>query len=191
MLPWVPPAQYPKLLDIGCGFGYELKRFREHGWQAIGIDHADGNIKHGKEKFGIDIIKMDFHDLQFPPESFDAAVTRQVFEHSYAPWLFACEIWVVLRRGGRWVVNLPSPQNKDMWGMTHPNLLYKTQMRNLFDKVGFKIVLAKEGGGSTLEFNGGGEPFDYIVEKMEGYPDNYQHVLRALEELHRRNYVGR
>jgi len=130
---------------------------------------------------------MDMHDLQFPPGEFDAVVTRQVFEHSFAPWLLAAEIWVILRTGGRWIIDLPSPQNKDMWTMWHPNLLYAKQMRFLLEKTGFKIVHAEEGAGISLEFNGGGEPYDYITEKAEGYPDNYQHVLRALEEEHRRS----
>lgn len=183
MLPWIPPTNYRRLLDIGCGFAYEVKRMIDYGWQVIGIDHADGNINHAWAKFGIIVLKMDMHDLQFVKESFDAVVTRQVFEHSFAPWLLAAEIWVVLRRGGRWVLDLPSPQNKDMWTMWHPNLLYAKQMRFLFEKVGFKIVHAEEGGGLSLEYDGGGEPYNYILEKAD-YPDNYQHVLKALEKLH-------
>ena len=189
MLPYIPPTEYPKLLDLGCGFGYEVKRFRDYGWQVVGVDHAEGNIRHAKEKFGVDVVKMDIHDLQFPPNFFDAVVTRQVFEHSYAPWLLASEIWVVLKPKGRWIVDLPSPQNRDMWTMWHPNLLYAKQMRFIFEKIGFKIVHAEEGteeGNRTsisLDFN------DYIVEKIDGYPDNYQHVLRALEEYHRRTYT--
>jgi len=188
MLPYIPPDRYPKLLDLGCGFGYEAKRFTDYGWQVTPVDHADSNIKHGKEKFNIDILKMDIHDLQFPPSTFDAAVTRQVFEHSYAPWLLASEVWVVLKTGGRWVIDLPSPQNKDMWTMWHPNLLYAKQMRFLFEKIGFNIIHAEENGGKSLEYNGGGELYDYIVQKIEGYPDNYQHVLKALEQYHRRQY---
>jgi len=185
MLPWIPPDKYPKLLDVGCGFGYEVKRFGDYGWQVTGVDHNNINVKHAKEKFGLDILKMDMHDLQFSPCSFDAVVTRQVFEHSFAPWLLAAEIWVVLKPGGRWVINLPSPQNKAMWTMWHPSLLYANQLRFMFKKIGFKIVYVAEKGGISLDFNGGGEQLDYVVEKITGYPDNYQHVLRALEEYHR------
>jgi len=188
VLPWMPPDKYPRMLDIGCGFGYEAKRLAEHGYQVTAIDHADGNIKHAQEKYGLTILKMDMHDLQFLPSSFDCAVTRQVFEHSYAPWLLAAEVWVVLRSGGRWFIDLPSPKVKDMWTMWHPTLLYYTQMRFIFEKIGFNIVHAEEGAGLKLELNGGGEPYDYIVEKTLGYPDNFQHVLRKLEEAHQRLY---
>lgn len=189
MLPYVPPKKYPSLLDIGSGFGYEPRSFTNYGWNVTAIDHSDSNIKHAKEKYGINTLKMDMHDLQFAPGTFNVAVTHQVFEHSFAPWILAMEIWVVLKKAGRWIIDLPSPQNKEMWSLWHPNMLYSKQIRFLLLKTGFDVIHADEEGGKTYDYNEGGEPYTYIVEKADGYPDNYKHILQELETYHKQNNI--
>lgn len=185
--PYGPPHQYPNILDIGCGPGTELKVLKELGYNPTGITYGAPNIDYSTRTYGITPHYGDMHDLPFPPNSFDLALARQVFEHSFAPWLLMLEVWVVLRPGGRFIVDLPSPRNHAMWAMWHCNLQYPPQIEYMFQKCGFKIVLADIGNIPwNLDYNGGGEPYDYVVEKISGYPDDFQHVLRNLEEIHRR-----
>jgi len=188
VLPYAPPEQYPRCLDVGCGPGAELKVLKDLGYIPTGVTLGTPNIEYSRIHYGITPVYGDMHDLPFPPESFDVALTRQVFEHSFAPWLLALEIWVVLRPKGRWILDLPNPRNKAMWAMWHPSLFYPNQMEFLFDKCGFHIILADTGKIPwTLDYNGGGEPYDYVVEKSEGFPDNFQHVLKKLWEIHARH----
>ena len=187
VLAFAPPDQYPRLLDLGCGPGTELKVLKDLGYKAYGITLGIKNLEYCKEHYGFVPEYGDMHDLPFPPDSFDIALCRQTFEHSFAPWLLALEVWVVLRPKGRWILNLPSPRNKAMWAMWHPSLFYPNQMRFLFEKCGFNVVLEDIGNIPwTLDYNGGGEPYDYVVEKTENYPDNFQHILKKLREIHAR-----
>jgi len=187
VLPYASPTNYPRVLDIGCGPGTELKVLRDLGYKPSGITLGLKNIEYSRDHYGFVPTYGDMHDLPFPPDSFDVALCRQVFEHSFAPWLLALEIWVVLRPKGRWIIDLPSPRNKAMWAMWHPSLFYPNQMEFIFEKCGFRVILADIGKIPwTLDYNGGGEPYDYVVEKEEGYPDNFQHVLRKLREIHAR-----
>jgi len=189
VVPYAPPQTYPRILDLGCGPGTELKVLKELGYLPTGITLGAPNIKFCTENYGITPVYGDMHDLPFLLESFDAALARQVFEHSFCPWLLALEVWTMLRAKGRWIIDLPSPRNKAMWAMWHPSLFYPNQMEFLFEKCGFKVVLADTGKVPwSLEYDGGGEPYDYVIEKQEGYPDNFQHVLVKLREIHDRQY---
>lgn len=185
VVPYAPPQMYPRILDLGCGPGTELKVLKDMGYQPTGITFGAPNIEYCTKNYGVKPDYGDIHDLPYKPDTFDAALCRQVFEHSFSPWLLALEVWTVLRPGGRWIIDLPSPRNKAMWAMWHPTLLYPNQMEFLFEKCGFKIVLADTGKVPwTLDYNGGGEPYDYTCEKIEGYPSDFQHVLNKLREIH-------
>jgi SAM-dependent methyltransferase len=187
ILPYAPPSLYPKILDLGCGPGTELKVLKELGYDPTGITYGAPNIDYSVEMYGILPHYGDMHDLPYRPNTFDVALARQVFEHSFAPWLLMLETWVVLKPGGRFIIDLPSPRNRAMWAMWHCNLLYPPQMEFMIEKCGFKIILADIGKIPwNLNYDGGGEPYDYVLEKTTEYPDNLQHVLRQLEEIHRR-----
>jgi len=185
VVPYAPPNDFPRVLDLGCGPGTELKVLRDLGYTPTGITFGAKNIEFCITNYGITPHYGDMHDLPFPPDSFDVALCRQVFEHSFSPWLLALEVWTVLRPKGKWIIDLPSPRNKAMWAMWHPSLFYPNQMEYLFEQCGFKMVLADIGKIPwSLDYDGGGEPYDYVVEKIEGYPANFQHVLHKLREIH-------
>ncbi|GIO39996.1 hypothetical protein J41TS12_48570 [Paenibacillus antibioticophila] len=44
------PAQYQKLLDLGCGPGIYAERFRKAGYQVTGIDFSKRSIDYAKEQ---------------------------------------------------------------------------------------------------------------------------------------------
>ena len=186
LLIFMPPSQYPRLLDLGCGWGVEVKVLMDMGYEVVGITLGEGNVRYAKEKFGIDVKHMDMHDLEFPPEHFDCAVARQTFEHAQAPWIVALQVWTVLKPKGRWFLDLPEPHNPDMWSTQHTCLLYPNQMRFIFEKTGFSIVNAEEPKNNTLGFNGGRDPYRYVLEKADYPQSDFTRVLKMLREFHAR-----
>jgi SAM-dependent methyltransferase len=84
-----------------------------------------------------DATQMDMHDLQYPPESFDAIYGCQVYEHSYAPWLALMESWVVLKPHGILFANMPLPTDNDV--VTHPTMLTLEQWSRIYEYCGFKV----------------------------------------------------
>ncbi|MCA9485790.1 MAG: class I SAM-dependent methyltransferase [Nanoarchaeota archaeon] len=68
----------PKVLDVGCGLGNELRKFEENDLEAIGIDFAFE---------GEDIIKADFLEYDFGEEKFEGVFVKYVLH------LFPKEDW--------------------------------------------------------------------------------------------------
>jgi SAM-dependent methyltransferase len=84
--PWdaggVPPrlrtwlAQQPhgrRVLVPGCGSGYELRAFTEHGDEVLGIDFSGAALERAR-KLGVPVRKADFFALTEPP--FDIVYER-------------------------------------------------------------------------------------------------------------------
>ncbi len=78
-----------KILDIGCGTGFLSILLAKLGFEVTAIDISAGMLKEAKriaEHHGVGekicFIEQDAATIKFPPESFDAVVSR------HASWLF-------------------------------------------------------------------------------------------------------
>lgn len=73
--------QKKTVLDVGCGVGKEAAYLKENGFNVIGIDIAEENIKICKKK-KIQAYVMDFYKLNFSDESFDAVLALSSLLHA-------------------------------------------------------------------------------------------------------------
>ncbi len=95
------------VLDVGCGTGGLLSRV-EHGW-AVGLDYAPAAARRARQKSGREVVAGSINALPFAPASFAAAVAADVLCHaSVEPARALAELRLVLRPGGRLVVNMPA-----------------------------------------------------------------------------------
>ena len=62
-----------RVLVPGCGSGYEVRQFAEHGDDVLGIDFADAAIERAR-KLALPVRKADFFTLDEPP--FDVVYER-------------------------------------------------------------------------------------------------------------------
>ena len=74
-----------KLLDIGCGMGIMLNRFRELGWDTYGIDISSYATEHARDKFGLKVFTGVANDLDLPQNSFDLITMICTIEHLINP----------------------------------------------------------------------------------------------------------
>ncbi|MBU1261749.1 class I SAM-dependent methyltransferase [bacterium] len=98
-----------KLLEIGCGTGYQLpyliKRCKEH----MGIDISLSSLNEAKKKAPDSLfILTDAKVLPFKDNSFDVVFCLEVLEHIINPETVLLEIRRTLKVGGRVVVSTPN-----------------------------------------------------------------------------------
>ena len=101
----LPPQKPLKILDIGCGAGFFSILLTEKGHDVTGIDLTESMVEEAvllaeEEGSPARFLVMDAEKLDFPDETFDVVVSRNVTwnlphpEQAYAEWLR------VLKKGG-------------------------------------------------------------------------------------------
>ena len=166
---YIPPEDFPRMLDIGCGEGLEADVLRKLGYDVVGLTQGKVNVEYAQKYHpDVKILEMDMHDLKFPSESFDAAYLNHVFEHSFAPFFLLVELYCVLKDGGRVWIATPHFKEKDdptvgesnLISHHHPNMLSHNLFCQFFEKTGFKVL--------QDEFKEGTPYFDnpYLLEKQ-------------------------
>jgi len=94
-----------RLLEIGVGTGRNLSYHRE-GHSVVAIDISPGMLAKAKAKarklrLSVDLRLMDAQHMDFPDESFDAAVATFVFCSVPDPVLGLAEVRRVIKPGGK------------------------------------------------------------------------------------------
>jgi SAM-dependent methyltransferase len=104
-----PNGQSPRVLDLGTGPGFFAIILSQRGWRATGVDCSPEMLsmaranaaKQGTEP---DFLLMDNHKLNFPDDSFDLLISRNVTWTLYDPVAAYKEWGRVLRPGGSLLV---------------------------------------------------------------------------------------
>lgn len=122
----------PRILDVGCGSGFDLSHWLSLGWPAedlAGVDLVEDRIAKARERCpGVDLRVTSGSDLPFASNSFDVATAGTVFssilDASVRQRLFA-EMRRVVRPGGSIFVYdfvIRNPRNRDVMAMTPARL---------------------------------------------------------------------
>lgn len=136
----LPANSFKKVLEIGAGAGVDMNVLMSKGYDVTGIDMLDVNIEYAKEHLGLQIQKMDMHNLEFSGATFDGILTIQTFEHALSPFITVSEICRVLHPKGRVFLDTPDANDESMWQIWHPNLLYPEQIIRLFNNLGLEVI---------------------------------------------------
>jgi ubiquinone/menaquinone biosynthesis C-methylase UbiE len=94
-----------RILEVGCGSGHILERFREFGVaHCFGIDLLENRIKQAKHQYPhLSLTVADGISLPFPDDSFDCVVQFMCLSSILSPPVrekIASEMWRVLRPDG-------------------------------------------------------------------------------------------
>jgi SAM-dependent methyltransferase len=63
-----------RLLDVGCGTGTHTAAFGEHGWDVVGVDISEDQLRIARER-GVEVVQADVAALPFDDASFDAVIS--------------------------------------------------------------------------------------------------------------------
>ena len=150
-----------RILDIGSGPGFFLRRAKKRGWKVLGIEPSPIASKYS-EKQKISTIQKFFHDVNVKEcGKFDAIHTFDVLEHVNDPMSVLKKSYSLLKKGGIIIIEVPNDFNplqkiiqkslkkKEYWvtdsskskKFDHINYFDFSSISKLVEKSGFKIIL--------------------------------------------------
>jgi ubiquinone/menaquinone biosynthesis C-methylase UbiE len=125
--PWMSPYRFPwlmariereaarldgkRLLDVGCGLGYDSLEFLRRGVRVTAIDISASAVELTRRHFAIAGVRADAVEvadvlgLPYPDATFDAVWSNGVLYYSGDMPQAMSEIWRVLRPGGRAIIS--------------------------------------------------------------------------------------
>jgi SAM-dependent methyltransferase len=125
-----------RILDVGCGQGFESARFLGEGRQVVGVDYsseaaATATARYGPE--GLRVAQMNALDLGFLPASFDGACSSHLIEHFTDPEPHVAEMARVLKDDGVGCVLTPN-KPADFENPFHLHLFEREELRAMLER---------------------------------------------------------
>ena len=74
-----------RLLDLGCGMGFMLNRFRELGWDTWGVDVSTYASEYARNELKLKVFTGTVEELDLRVAHFDLATIVLVIEHLHQP----------------------------------------------------------------------------------------------------------
>ena len=103
------PLEHARVLDIGCGIGTYVEKFRALEAQAYGIDVDLDKLTRANHTKGLDSVVLSVSEaLPFEQDLFDAVLLHEVIEHVDDDRQTICEAQRVTKSGGVVVVFAPN-----------------------------------------------------------------------------------
>ena len=152
-----------KLLDIGTGHGIFVGTAIDRGWNAKGLELAEGNCEYARDELGIELINKDFFEFDYD-EKYDVVTLFEVIEHLKDPAKALNRIHEMTKENGIVVIATPirdslygnKTKEKNVFWTTVEHLVYfdRDVMIDYLEDAGFEVLEvnnSREGMG-RLEF---------------------------------------
>ncbi|MGV8162356.1 MAG: class I SAM-dependent methyltransferase [Candidatus Nanoarchaeia archaeon] len=118
-----------KLLDVGCGDGYDLVRFQKLGAKVYGIDASKELVKIAKEHLPKEHIQLGLMEkLPYANEFFDAVISKYVLQTSTNVPLVLKEMDRVLKVGGTLAYLAVHPLRQFLEKKKHPKSYFTQEI---------------------------------------------------------------
>jgi 2-polyprenyl-3-methyl-5-hydroxy-6-metoxy-1,4-benzoquinol methylase len=114
-----------RLLDVGCGIGQWVDAASRRGWDASGIELAEGAVRVA-QSVGARVERLPLESELLDRGAYDVVTMFEVIEHVPAPRAFLRRAAELLRPGGVLLMTTPNFRSIDRlaagdeWGVIHP-----------------------------------------------------------------------
>jgi 2-polyprenyl-3-methyl-5-hydroxy-6-metoxy-1,4-benzoquinol methylase len=186
-----------KILDIGSGGGFFLRRAKEMGWDVLGVEPSLTAAKYA-EKYKIPTIVDFFEKIDFTKKKkFGAIHMNAVLEHSRSPNKILKISHDILEKNGMLIVEVPNEFNplqlisqkslkKDEWWVVpkeHLNYFNFNSLSKLLKRNGFEITLKQATFPLEIFLLMG---FDYVNNSKIGLK-KHQERMKFEQNLNKQN----
>ena len=105
------------ILDLGCGPGRDLCRFRELGHEAVGLDGSSEFVRMARIRSACQVLHQNFLELNLPRAHFDGIFANASLFHVPSAELDRVlgELAVSLKSGGVLLCSNPRGRNEEGW----------------------------------------------------------------------------
>lgn len=139
-----------RVVDVGCGTGLQMMEMKGHGrWTLTGVEPATDAAQIGIDA-GLDIRPTVLEEAGLPSDAYDMAIMNHVLEHLPEPHVTVAEVKRILKPGGWYVGEIPTPGCVERslfgkyWGGYHlpRHLTYfrEPQLRRFLTDAGFTDI---------------------------------------------------
>jgi len=125
-----------RILDVGCGQGFESARLLRPGCEVVGVDYSSDAVSTAAARYGpggLRVAQMDALGLAFGTASFDAACSSHLIEHFTDPESHVAELARVLKDGGLACVLTPN-KPADFENPFHLHLFERDELRTMLER---------------------------------------------------------
>ena len=141
-----------RILEIGCGFGNQLKLMTDREF-VLGLDISDDSTREVQSRFfdypNISAVCMSIYDpevINLNQIKFDTVIALNVIEHLEDDEFAIGNAWSVLQPNGNFILVVPAHQwlfgSMDR-AIGHYRRYTKRMLKVRMEKIGFSIVLQK------------------------------------------------
>jgi len=125
-----------RILDVGCGQGFESARFLSPERQVVGADYSAEAVETAIGTYGVQglrVAQMDALNLGFSDGTFNGACSSHLIEHFTDPEPHVAELARVIRDDG--VVCILTPNEPaDFENPFHLHLFDRVELRDMLDR---------------------------------------------------------
>lgn len=152
-------SMFDSVLDVGCGWGYALKKFSDMGCKPIGITLCESDASKARA-YGYDVHIMDMNFMDFEDQTFNVVFARHSLEHSLFPYFTLSEFSRVMKPKGLIYLEMPAPDTdaNHCCNAQHYTVLNGTAWANLIFRTGFQDI---ESYIIDFELSNCGRPGEY------------------------------
>ena len=147
-----------RFLDVGCNMGFLLRRVRQMGWEAVGVEPSPSLAKLAREQWQLPIHNCFIDEMPLQEAgTFDIVALSDVFEHIATPLPFLNDVQRMMKDDAIVYVKVPNARfslfkQRVLRGMgrefasgvwdSDEHVVHYTDdtIRSMLDKAGFDVV---------------------------------------------------